>query len=307
VTPEYAIYQGDACELIRAIPATASTSAFTRRRSRGSTSSPTSTATSPTTTADVLGALRLPDPELLRVTMPGRLHSVIACSCRCPRSGTATSACAISAARSSAPMRTPAGSSIPRSASGKTRWSRSSARSRSGCCTSRSMKDSTISGQGLADYIVTFRKPGDNPNRRRACSIASSSAPASTSAARAYRPHAARIRADGREPWPFESGKSILVWQRYASPVWMDINQTRTLQYRGGRDEKDEVHISPLQLDVIERCIDLWSQPRRRDGADAVPRHRQRSLRRRRNGPQGIGFELKPSYFHPRRAQRGAG
>jgi DNA modification methylase len=54
---------------------------------------------------------------------------------------------------------------------------------------------------------------------------------------------------------------SIEVWQRYASPVWMDINQTRTLQYRGGRDEKDEQHISPLQLDVIERCIDLWSNP----------------------------------------------
>jgi hypothetical protein len=59
----------------------------------------------------------------------------------------------------------------------------------------------------------------------------------------------------------FEQWVSILVWQRYASPVWMDINQTRTLQYRGGRDEKDEQHISPLQLDVIERCIDLWSRP----------------------------------------------
>src|SRR3546814_2185443 len=48
---------------------------------------------------------------------------------------------------------------------------------------------------------------------------------------------------------------------RYASPVWMDINQSRTLQYRGGRDSDDERHISPLQLDVIERCIDLWSNP----------------------------------------------
>ena len=55
-------------------------------------------------------------------------------------------------------------------------------------------------------------------------------------------------------------GVSVLVWQRYASPVWMDIDQTNTLQYRNARDEKTS-SISPLQLDVIERCIDLVEQP----------------------------------------------
>lgn len=90
--------------------------------------------------------------------------------------------------------------------------------------------------------------------------------------------------------------RSVLVWQRYASPVWMDINQTRTLQYRAGRDEKDEVHISPLQLDVIERCIDLWSAsgevvltPFLGIGSEVYSAVEM--------GRRGVGFELKPSYF----------
>lgn len=76
----------------------------------------------------------------------------------------------------------------------------------------------------------------------------------------------------------------------------MDINQTRTLQYRGGRDEKDEVHISPLQLDVIERCIDLWSNP-----GDSVLTPflgiGSEVYCAVEMGRKGIGIELKPSYF----------
>ena len=49
------------------------------------------------------------------------------------------------------------------------------------------------------------------------------------------------------------------MWRRYASPVWMDIRQTRTLQYRSARDSNDERHICPLQLDVIERALELWT------------------------------------------------
>ena len=76
----------------------------------------------------------------------------------------------------------------------------------------------------------------------------------------------------------------------------MDINQTDTLQYRGGRDEKDEQHISPLQLDVIRRCIDLWSNP-----GDAVLTPflgiGSEVFCAVEMGRKGIGFELKPSYF----------
>jgi DNA modification methylase len=49
------------------------------------------------------------------------------------------------------------------------------------------------------------------------------------------------------------------MWQRYASPVWMDINPTDTLQYRSAREHDDERHICPLQLGVIRRAMDLWS------------------------------------------------
>ncbi len=146
------------------------------------------------------------------------------------------------------------------------------------------VKDSTISGQGLADYIVTFRKPGENSEPVSGCFD--------------------EWHGDGEGPdWSkfttATDGRnwySIEVWQRYASPVWSDINQTRTLQYRGGRDEKDEVHISPLQLDVIERCIDLWSNPGDTlltpflgIGSEVYCAVEM--------GRKGIGIELKPSYF----------
>lgn len=123
-------------------------------------------------------------------------------------------------------------------------------------------KDSAMSRQGIPDYVVTMRKPGDNPK-------------------------------------PIEHTNDefpIPVWQRYASPVWMDINPSRTLQYTSARENEDERHICPLQLDVIERCIDLWSAPDDivlspfagigSEGYVAVMK-----------GRRFIGIELKPSYF----------
>lgn len=145
------------------------------------------------------------------------------------------------------------------------------------------VKDSTISGQGLADYILSFRKPGDNPEPVSGCFDSYSGTD---------EPDRSKYTTDmdGRNWY------SIEVWQRYASPVWMDINQTRTLQYRGGRDEKDEQHISPLQLDVIERCIDLWSNP-----GDTVMTPflgiGSEVWGAVTMGRKGIGIELKPSYF----------
>lgn len=145
------------------------------------------------------------------------------------------------------------------------------------------VKDSTISGQGLADYIVTFRKPGENPEPVSGCfdRFSGTGEP---------------DRSKYTTPTDGRNWYSIEVWQRYASPVWMDINQTRTLQYRGGRDEKDEQHISPLQLDVIERCIDLWSNP-----GDTVLTPflgiGSEVFGACTLGRKGIGIELKPSYF----------
>lgn len=157
-------------------------------------------------------------------------------------------------------------------------------------------KDSSLSGQGLADYVVTFRKPGDNEAAIAGKLTEWIGDDSMDVSPEAWERDAARLRAEGRKPWPYEQWKSILIWQRYASPVWSDIRQTRTLQYRAGRDEQDEVHISPLQLDVIERCIDLWSiagetvlTPFLGIGSEvyaAVER-----------GRKGVGIELKESYF----------
>ncbi len=123
-------------------------------------------------------------------------------------------------------------------------------------------KDSSMSRQGVPDYVVTMRKPGEN------------AAPISHS----------------REEFPVE------LWQRWASPVWMDINQTETLQYRSAREDEDEKHICPLQLEVIRRCLGLWSNPGDlvlspfagigSEGYESV-----------RWGRRFVGAELKRSYF----------
>ena len=88
-------------------------------------------------------------------------------------------------------------------------------------------KDSCMSRQGIPDYLVTMRKPGDNPERVT------------------HTP----------EDFP------VSLWQNYASPVWMDINPSNTLQRKSARAEKDERHICPLQLEVIERALKLWTNP----------------------------------------------
>jgi len=88
-------------------------------------------------------------------------------------------------------------------------------------------KDSCMSRQGIADYLVTMRRPGDNPERVT----------------------------HTNETYP------VQVWQNVASPVWMDIDPSDTLQYRSAREHNDERHICPLQLDVIRRAVKLWSNP----------------------------------------------
>ncbi len=157
-------------------------------------------------------------------------------------------------------------------------------------------KDSTISGMGLADYVVSFRKPGDNEDAVAGMLEVWAGDESLDVSREAYERHRAETEADGRKPWPFDQWRSILIWQRYASPVWSDINQTRTLQYRAARDEKDEQHISPLQLDVIERCMQLWSLPGETVltpflgiGSEVYVAVEA--------GRKGVGFEIKDTYF----------
>lgn len=88
-------------------------------------------------------------------------------------------------------------------------------------------KDSCLSRQGIPDYLVVMRKPGENPERVT----------------------------HTNESFPVD------IWQRYASPIWTDINPSDTLQASSARDEKDEKHICPLQLTVIRRALNLWTNP----------------------------------------------
>jgi DNA modification methylase len=90
-------------------------------------------------------------------------------------------------------------------------------------------KDSSMSRQGIPDYLVTMRKPGENPE-----------------------PIAHTGEGDDIP---------VSMWQRFASPVWMDINPSDTLQHRSAREHDDEKHICPLQLEVIRRAVKLWTNP----------------------------------------------
>lgn len=122
--------------------------------------------------------------------------------------------------------------------------------------------DSAKSRGGMPDYLMTFVKPGENA-----------------------------------EPIQHESEHfSVEQWQEWASPIWMTVNQTNVLNVRSARSEKDEKHLCPLQLDVIERALVLWSNP-----GDTVlspfmgigSEGYQSMLARRKF----IGIELKPEYF----------
>ena len=136
-------------------------------------------------------------------------------------------------------------------------------------------KDSAMCKNGSPDYIVTMRKPGENNI-----------------------PISGEFDHFSGDEDSFKStGRlSIDIWQRYASPVWMDINQSKTLQYRSAREEKDERHICPLQLDAIHRCLQMWSNkgdivlsPFMGIGSEIYEAVKL--------GRKGIGIELKDSYF----------
>lgn len=102
------------------------------------------------------------------------------------------------------------------------------------------VKDSALSRQGLPDYLVTMRKLGDNDE------------PVSGLLSDYQGENAPEIAND-------EVRNSINIWQQYASPVWFDIRQSNTLQRESAREDEDEKHICPLQLDVIARALQLWT------------------------------------------------
>ena len=126
-------------------------------------------------------------------------------------------------------------------------------------------KDSAKSWPGMADYVMLFRAPGDNT-----------------------------------EPVAHERGESSEIsldqWQKWASPVWMDIQQTNTLNVAMAREGADERHLCPLQLDLIERALIMWSNPGDvvLSPFTGVGSEGYVALKQRR---RFVGVELKESYF----------
>lgn len=146
-------------------------------------------------------------------------------------------------------------------------------------------KDSSRCAMGLPDYVVTMRKPGDNPEP--------------ISHGRGFESYIGeKPEPDAKKTNNPRTNKySHKVWQRYASPVWMDIRQTNTLNIQQARDDRDEKHICPLQLDTIARCLELWSNP---DDIVLSPfagigSEGYQSLM---SGRRFIGIELKESYYN---------
>ena len=121
-------------------------------------------------------------------------------------------------------------------------------------------KDAAMSRVGIPDYLMVFRKEGVHEH-------------------------------------PVHCDISVDTWQKYASPVWMDIDYSNTLNGVKGRDKNDEKHICPLQLDTIERAITLWSN---KDDIVFTPFLGIGSevYQAIKLGRLGLGFELKESYFN---------
>lgn len=155
-------------------------------------------------------------------------------------------------------------------------------------------RDSSQLRQGMADYLVTFRKPPK-------AGTLMSTKPAARE--RGFARYVGDVPVgDSFHPSPFarkkaSSDPSIDIWRRYAEPVWWDVSQTDVLNFKMATMSEDEKHICPLQLGLIERAVEVWSLPNEivlspfagigSEGVGAL-----------RAGRRFVGVELKSSYYN---------
>lgn len=149
--------------------------------------------------------------------------------------------------------------------------------------------DSSRCTVASADYLLVFRKRGENP-----LPIAHPNGLTEYAGSRPIPSELLRFRGwDGNQ---IENRYSHWIWRQYASAFWDDVRLGNVLPFREAREDDDEKHVHPLQLDVIHRCLQLWSNPGERvltpfmgvgsEVFEAV-----------RTGRFGVGVELKPSYY----------
>lgn len=149
--------------------------------------------------------------------------------------------------------------------------------------------DSSRCGVASADYLLLFRRDGENP-----VPIAHPVGLMEYAGERQIPSELARYRGwTGKQT---ENRYSHWIWRQYASAFWDDVRLDRVLPFREARDSEDEKHVHPLQLDVIDRCVALWSNPGERVftpfmgvGSEVYGAVRA--------GRFGIGAELKQTYY----------
>jgi DNA modification methylase len=160
------------------------------------------------------------------------------------------------------------------------------------------VKDSAMCRNGLPDYLITVRKPGENPepiaHPEGFTRFVGENEPNARKGEPVMKNSLKHRNVSMAKADPVYSHH---VWRRYASPVWMDIDQTNTLQKESAREEEDERHICPLQLDVIERGLVLYTNPGDivlspfagigSEGFVAI-----------KTGRRFVGIELKESYYN---------
>lgn len=160
-------------------------------------------------------------------------------------------------------------------------------------------KDSAMSRQGIPDYLVTMRKPGENPDP---VTKTHDGFPVTL-----WQEYASPIYGDDlpSDVWMpgllVMRGKENCLADSYADPVWTDINPSDTLQFRSAREHADERHVCPLQLEVIRRGVKLWTNPNdivltpfMGIGSECYVALQE--------GRKAVGFELKYSYFKQAKA-----
>ena len=150
------------------------------------------------------------------------------------------------------------------------------------------VKDSTFSNNAGADYVLVFRKKGENK-----IPVAHPTGLSKYVGEREIPEELLKYKG-----WadPQTNKLAHWIWQQYASSFWDDIRVNRVLPYKAARDKDDEKHVHPLQLDVIERCVLMWTNPGEvvftpfmgvgSEVCGALA-----------NGRKGVGIELKPTYY----------
>lgn len=159
-------------------------------------------------------------------------------------------------------------------------------------------KDSSMCRQGLPDYLVTMRKPGENPELiAHPEGFESYIGEDEPEGAKIERPQPDAEKYEKKEKYNEVPIYSHQVWRKYASPVWMDIRQSNTLNGKSAREEQDERHICPLQLDVIARGINLWTNENDivLDPFAGIGSSNYVALKM---GRRTIGVELKENYYN---------